>query len=361
MILTFQTRHYRDFSSELQKAKQIAEFARLTKSRSSKDVKHIGLPSAISNQILKKYSSNKKLKSIKSVKLTIPGQSIKFDIVTKTITIRCIDLVLQCWFSGFEKINQIEIGEELAHISVTISQPPMRSTTEYLGVDLNTTGHVAVLSNPQTGKVWKLGKEVMHIRQKYKQIRTKLQKQGKYQLLQQLKNRESRIIRNLNHHISKKIIQTAMANNVGIRIENLKGIRKNKNHAKSFRYSLNSWSYYQLQQFLKYKAKLQGVDVVPVDPRYTSKTCSKCGTLGERNGKKFECVRCGHVDHADANASFNIGKPILYCITVDYVANTTKPQNMNQLHADRDVCKGSTDAPQKATLKMKETLESLIV
>jgi hypothetical protein len=34
---------------------------------------------------------------------------------------------------------------------------------------------------------------------------------------------------------------------------------------------------------------------------------------------------------------------------------------MSQLHADRDVCKGSTDAPQKATLKMKEALEPIIV
>jgi putative transposase len=242
--------------------------------------------------------------------------------MAKTIMIKCIDLVLQCWFSGFEKINQIEIGEEFAYISVTIPEPPIKTTIRYLGVDLNTTGHAAVISNPHTGKVWKLGKKAIHIRKKYKQIRTKLQKQGKYQLLRQLKNRESRIIRNLNHHISKKIIQIALSNKVGIKMENLKGIRKNKKHAKSFQYSLNSWSYYQLQQFIKYKARLQGVEVVLVDPRYTSKTCSKCGTLGERNDKKFECIRCGYVDHADVNASFNIGKPVLHCITLPSVVNT---------------------------------------
>lgn len=345
MLLTFQVKHNQNFSQELQKARLVAEFARLTKSRSSKDVKHIGLPSAISNQILKKYARNRKLKSIKSVKLTIPGQSIKFENITKTITMKCINLVLTYWFSGFNKINQIELGKEFAYVTVTIPESPLHKPVTYLGVDLNATGHSTVVSNPQTGKIWKLGKQTTHIHQKYKQIRRKLQKQGKYQLLQQIKNRESRIIRNLNHNISKKIIQTALSNNAGIRMENLTGIRKTVKHVKSFRYSLNSWSYYQLQQFIKYKARLQGIEIVSVDPRYTSKMCSKCGTLGERKGKKFECVRCGHVDHADVNASFNIGKPILHCSIVDSVVNTTKTKNMNQLHVDRDACKGSTDAP----------------
>jgi putative transposase len=71
---------------------------------------------------------------------------------------------------------------------------------------------------------------------------------------------------------------------------------------------LNSWSFYQLQKFVEYKAKLQGVPVEYIDPRYTSKTCCKCGHVGDN--KRFECPS-GHVDHADVNASFGIGKPVL--------------------------------------------------
>jgi len=333
MILTYKIKHDRNFSDELKKAKKIANYAIQTRSRSSKDVKHIGLKSMIANQILKKYSNNQKVKNVKSVKLAIPNQGIKVDRTARTIYAPCLKLILKYEFSNlFEKVNQIEIGEEYAYISVSIPEPELIEPTNWLGVDRNTTGHIAVVSDPETGKVIKLGKSALYVHNKYKNMRKTLQKKGKYGKVKQIKDRESRIVRDINHKVSRKIVNTAKDTGKGIKLEDLTGIRNSKKNTKTFRYAKHSWSFYQLQMFIEYKAKLLGVDVAYVDPAYTSQSCSRCGLIGNRNKKSFECPECGHVDHADSNAGFNIAmRPYI-----------------DQLHTERDVCKGNTDIPKTA-------------
>lgn len=330
MILTIKMKHCTDLTVELEKAKQVAIYALKSKSRSSKDVKHLGLKSAISNQILKKYSSNKKIKTVNRVKLTIPNQSIKGN--EKELIIPCLDLIIPTDFFRykFTKINQIELDKTYAYITGEVKELELIEQDKYIGVDLNTTGHCAVIGIPHTGEVIKLGKKALYIHTKYKSIRKTLQSKKKYRKLNQIKRRESNIVSDLNHKISKKIVLTAKENNCSIKLENLKGIRNNKKQARSFKYSLSSWSYFQLRSFIEYKAKKFGVDVGLIAPAYTSKKCSKCGTIGIRKGKSFMCPQCGHIDHADANAAFNIAAwPLI-----------------DPLHTDRDVCKGNTDVPQ---------------
>ncbi|MEM3197006.1 MAG: hypothetical protein QXW72_08170 [Conexivisphaerales archaeon] len=82
----------------------------------------------------------------------------------------------------------------------------------YLGVDRNATGHIAVVANPNTSKVLKLGKEAEHIHKKYKNLRRKLQKKGKYRKVKEIKNRERNIERDLNNKVSKKIVEEAKQN-----------------------------------------------------------------------------------------------------------------------------------------------------
>ena len=300
----------------------------------------------IANQILRKYGRNKKAKKVSHVNLIVPNQGIFVDRALKVITIPCLKLKLCYHFSGFDKINQIEIDEEYAHVSVSKPEIAETTTSKYIGVDLNTTGHVAVVSNVETGKIWKLGKEANYIALKYREIRRQLQRRGKYRKVKQIKNRQQRLIRNLNHRISRKIVQIAKINECSIQLEKLKHIRRNAKTAKSFHYSLNNWSFYQLQKMIEYKAKLQGIAVAYIDPRYTSRTCSRCGHVGDRDGKSFKCPNCGHVDHADANASFNIGKPISHCIV-----------GIGRSCKDRDLQEGSTDTPKTATLGMIATVK----
>lgn len=333
MILTFKVKHGRDFSIELQKARQIAEFALKTRTRTSKDVKQFGLKSAIANQILRKYSRNKKLKRVGSVKLTVPSQSIR----TKggELEVPCLKLCLPVAFrNDFDKVNQIELGEEYAYISVNIPDPPLKEVKNFIGLDRNATGHVAVVANPETGKVWKLGKPEQHIHNKYRAIRKKFQATGRYRKVKAIRNRESRIVRDINHKVAKKIVDIAEKTGSGIKLERLGGIRKNRRHGRRFNGTLHSWSFYQMENFIAYKARMRGIPLVYVEPKNTSKECSRCGSVGTRTGKKFVCP-CGHVDHADANAGFNIA--------------LRPPMGVVQSIADRDVMEGSTDTPRGAT------------
>lgn len=343
MILTYKIRHNADLSDELSKARLVALYALKYKSRTSKDVKHIGLKSVIANQILKKYSGNKKLKRINSVKLTIPSQGIKLDQLNRKITIPSLKLVLSYLFkNGFTKINQIELDREFAYISVSVDEQSSMAVTDYMGIDRNATSHIAVCALPN-GKVLKLGKKAQFTHNKYKGIRKRLQKRKRFRKLKDSKRKEANIIRDLNHKISSKVVQTAKSNGIGIKLEQLKGIRKTKKQAKSFKGTLHSWSFYQLEQFIEYKAKLLGVPVVYINPKYTSQRCHKCGVIGNRTKKKFYC-QCGVVEHADVNAAFNIAK-----------ASPVESGSVVKLDTDGDVFNGNTDIPKQA---LQETLAS---
>ena len=78
---------------------------------------------------------------------------------------------------------------------------------------------------------------------------------------------------------------------------------------------LRNWSYYDLQNKIKYKASEVGISVVLVNPYCTSLRCNRCGCIDtenrdcKKNQEKFECVVCKHKENADINASKNIAMP----------------------------------------------------
>ncbi|MBN6054116.1 transposase [Nonomuraea sp. RK-328] len=62
-------------------------------------------------------------------------------------------------------------------------------------------------------------------------------------------------------------------------------------------------------QVLADKAESAGRELIAVDPRNTSRTCSRCGHCTKDNRltqPEFQCVACGHAAHADVNAANNI-------------------------------------------------------
>jgi transposase len=63
--------------------------------------------------------------------------------------------------------------------------------------------------------------------------------------------------------------------------------------------------FYRLAQYIEYKAKLDGVTVEYVDPKYTSQTCPVCNTRNHARDRKYKCS-CGFVTHRDILSAMNI-------------------------------------------------------
>ena len=174
-----------------------------------------------------------------------------------------------------------------------------------LGVDVG----LRDIASTSTGKSWD-GKQLRETRAQFARVRASIQSKrtkSSKRLLRRLSGRERRFQKWVNHNISKQLIAEAKDFGV-IAFEDLTGIRQRAKVRKAQRHEHNSWSFYQLRLLTKYKANVAGIDLVLVDPRYTSKTCNCCKVIGNRNGKNFSCVNklCGWRGDADHNGALNI-------------------------------------------------------
>ena len=150
----------------------------------------------------------------------------------------------------------------------------------------------------------------MHKRRQYVKLRASLQAKGTKgakKLLKRLGGKEKRWMTDINHQISRKIVDNSNKGDILV-LEDLKHIRKRIKLAKKQRAVVNSWAFGQIQKFLEYKAAEKGILMTYIDPRYTSQKCSKCNCIhkSNRNSHLFICKECGYTANADYNASCNI-------------------------------------------------------
>ncbi len=180
--------------------------------------------------------------------------------------------------------------------------------TRWIGVDLNTTGHVAVAADPYSGKVMKLGKNIHYVHSHSLKNCTKFYREGKLWKLKKFKSRERKRFKSALHAICRQIVSFAESLGSGIKFERLFSARysNQKNISDPFMFSFENGSFFSLQRQVEKRAKERGIPVIYINPEYTSKRCSRCGSFGRRMRKRFECPHCGFVAHADVNAAFNI-------------------------------------------------------
>jgi IS605 OrfB family transposase len=176
-----------------------------------------------------------------------------------------------------------------------------------LGVDLGIV-NLAVDSDRQIFE----SKKIEQTRQHYNKRRSGLQKVGTRSAkrkLKKLSGKERRFKKDTNHIISKKIVSKSKGTTRAIAIEDLSNIRTRVTVRKGQRDKHSKWAFDELRKDIEYKVKNEGVPLIVVQSKNTSRECPQCHYIDKRNRKSrndFECLQCHYKEMADYVAALNI-------------------------------------------------------
>jgi putative transposase len=220
-------------------------------------------------------------------------------------------------------------GSWYFHLVLDLPDPIGTQNEDLLGVDLGEN----VLAATSNGKLFG-GGQTRHERDQFLSRRRNLQSNGSQsakQLLKKISGKEVRRMKYINHIVSKKIVQEAIQENVGtIVLEDLTNIRKRIQAKKRERTRLHRWAFRELRMMIEYKAMSRGLQIIYVNPAYSSKSCSRCDSLGVRQRHLFKCS-CGNQQHSDLNASRNLCRFALSIGSATCAVNRTQVGMGNHL------------------------------
>lgn len=213
-------------------------------------------------------------------------------------------------------------GKYYLHIPVTfeVEESRLSDVCNVVGIDRGINFVVATYdSKHKSGFV--SGKAIKQRRAHYSKLRQQLQKRrtpSARRRIRAIGQRENRWMQDINHQVSKALVERNPKHTLFV-LEDLSNVRKVTERVRiKDRYVSTSWSFYDLEQKLIYKAKRNQSTVVKVDPRYTSQTCPICGHVEMNNRNKrlhlFTCKNCGYKSNDD-----RIGAMNLYRKGIDYL------------------------------------------
>lgn len=233
------------------------------------------------------------------------------------------------WQFGTAKI--VKSGKHYyMHISVTTDVPEFQLETvrNVVGIDRGLRQIVTTYDNKGRTQFVN-GQFIKQKRNHYKQLRASLQAKGtqsaKRRLLK-LAERESRWMNDVNHCLSKTLVQQYGKHTLFV-LEDLTDVTFDtvSKRKKESRYEHHSWSFYDLEQKLAYKAIQNESQVITVSAQYTSQRCSKCGIIRKENRNRdnhsYHCHNCGYTSNDDRVAAMNI-----YELGKWFVSGVEKPQ-----------------------------------
>ena len=222
-------------------------------------------------------------------------------------------------------------GKYFLHIPVTydVEESNISDICNVVGIDRGINFVVATYdSEHKSGFV--SGKSIKQKRAHYSKLRIELQMRHTPSARRRIKaigQRENRWMQDVNHCVSKALALNNPKHTLFV-LEDLSGVRNATERVRTKdRYVSVSWSFYDLEQKLIYKAKQNQSTVIKVDPRYTSQCCPVCGHIEKSNRNKkihlFTCKNCGYKSNDD-----RIGAMNLYRMGINYLEDSQVPDTV---------------------------------
>lgn len=217
------------------------------------------------------------------------------------------------------KLGTIRIVTKNNHLMAQVVyeqvEPDVSKDGNIMGVDIGIKCPAVSYLSDGSIKFYGNGRQNKYIRRHYRYLRKKLQRAKKPEAVERVNNKEQRIMKDIDHKLSHDIVATAIAHNVSvIKLEQLANIRSATRKSRKNIHSIHTWSFYRLTQYIEYKARLAGIQIVYVNPAYTSQTCPECGTKQHADDRHYVC-RCGFHAHRDIVGAVNI------CNSTEIVGN----------------------------------------
>ena len=222
-------------------------------------------------------------------------------------------------------------GKYFLHIPVTydIKESNISDICNVVGIDRGINFIVATYdSKHKSGFV--SGKAIKQKRANYSKLRKELQMRrtpSARRRLLAIGQRENRWMQDVNHQVSKALVMNNPKHTLFV-LEDLSGVRSATERVRTKdRYVSVSWSFFDLEQKLIYKAKRNQSTVIKVNPRYTSQCCPVCGHIEKANRNKklhlFTCKNCGYKSNDD-----RIGAMNLYRMGIGYLEKAQVPDTV---------------------------------
>jgi putative transposase len=192
------------------------------------------------------------------------------------------------------------------YINVVFSRSvEIRKCKDAIGVDVNENN--VTIATSQGFIMFETKERVIRTAYflKRRKIQSKIRcKRVKAKILAKYRDRERNRVLDIYYKVANEIV--ALKTNSAIALENLKEIRTKIKYSKETNGRLHRWSFRKFQQILEYKAKLNGIEVVYVNPHKTSSLCPICGGKLSPNGQRLLKCKCGLIADRDVIGSWNI-------------------------------------------------------